>query len=258
MIQLFVSDIDGCLSEPYQAMDLPALTRLAAFAKQGGQVGSDSVVPALSICSGRPMSYVACITQMLGICVPVLFESGGGIFDPSTARVLWSPHLTSDVQQQVREVTRWLEKDCVPGTSLTVDYAKRAHAGVVGPDPYEVLATVPRLPTFADASGLDFDVMPTHLSIDIIPKGISKEFGMRWLADVLDLDLHGIAYIGDSLGDLAALRMVGHSFAPENARDVVKEEVDCVTAAGANGVLEAVKLCIARNQQSVEIEELNG
>ncbi len=261
MIKLFISDIDGCISEPYQAMNVIALKKLSDWALEGGAVkGGDvaSIVPALSLCSGRPMPYVECLAQVLGIQMPVLFESGGGIFDPINARVHWSPHLTTEIQQQVREITRWLEKDCVPGTSMVVDYAKRAHAGVIGPDPDEIIAAIPKVKQFVADTGLGFDVLPTHLSVDIIPEGITKETGMKWLAAELALGLDEIAYIGDSLGDLKALTLVGHSFAPENAKDVVREGVGCVTSAGIQGVQDAFKMCMDRNRQTIEIEELNS
>ncbi len=256
MIQLFVSDIDGCLSEPYQPMDLDSMRSLAAYVKQGGNIGSNSIVPALSLCSGRPMPYVESVSQLLGITVPVLFESGGGIFDPSTARVMWSPHLTKEVEIKVREVTAWFEKDCVPGTSMNVDYAKRAHAGVIGPDPDEIIATIPRVQKFVEDARLGFSVLPTYLSIDVVPAGITKEEGMKWLASLVNLDLAEIAYIGDSLGDLGALEIVGCSFAPGNAKDVLRERVDCVTAPHSTGVLEAFQLCMQRNQQAIESKEL--
>ena len=257
MIQLFVSDIDGCLSEPYQPMNLPLLADIAQLVAEGGQLGSHPVIPAFSLCSGRPMTYVECITQLLGVQMPVLFESGGGMFDPVKAQVTWHPNLTPEVKEQVREVTLWLEKDCVPGTSLVLDYAKRAHAGVIAPDPEEILRTVPIVSQFVETSGLAFDVFPTHLSIDVIPRGISKENGMQWLASALSLDLGKIAYIGDSLGDLQALRIVGASFAPENAKNVVNEEVSLVTSTHTQGVLDAMLHCQARNQQTIEIEELS-
>ena len=256
MIRLFVSDIDGCLSEPYQAMDLGSLNTLATFAQRGGTVRHDPVIPALSLCSGRPMPYVECLTQLLGISVPVLFESGGGIFDAASSRVMWSPHLTKEVESQVREVTNWFEKECVPGTSMIVDYAKRAHAGIIGPDPDEIIQAIPKVQAFVEASGLNFSVLPTYLSIDVVPPGITKEEGMQWLAELVNVDLSEIAYIGDSKGDLGALEIVGASFAPGNAKDVLKERVDHVTLPHAPGVLQALKMCIERNQQAVEIEEL--
>lgn len=256
MIRLFVSDIDGCLSEPYQVMDLGTLTEIAGLARTAGQLGGHAHIPALSLCSGRPMSYVESMTQLLGIQMPVLFESGGGIFDPVAARVHWSPNLTPELLEEVREVTRWLEIECVPGTSMRADYAKRAHAGVIGPDPDEILAAIPHVQAFVDREGLNCDVLPTHLSIDVVPRGITKETGMDWLAEMLDIRQEEIAYIGDSMGDFKTLQQVGASFAPQNAKAEVRAGVHHVMPAHAQGVLAALKMCIARNQQSVEIEEL--
>ncbi len=139
---------------------------------------------------------------------------------------------------------------------MVVDYAKRAHAGIIGPDPAEIQAAIPKVEAFVRAAGLAFDVLPTHLSIDVVPKGITKETGMQWLLDSLGLSFDTVAYIGDSLGDLAALKLAGSSFAPENAKSVVKEAVDYVVPAEVEGVLVAIKMCIARNQQTLEIEEL--
>ncbi len=256
MTKLFISDIDGCISQPYQSMRADGVAALTVLAQQGGALGSSAVYPALSLCSGRPMPYVECLTQALGLQMPVLFESGGGIFDPVNARITWSPHLTPDVVKQVREVTRWFETECVPGTLMVVDYAKRAHAGIIGPDPAEIQAAIPKVEAFVRTAGLAFDVLPTHLSIDVVPKGITKETGMQWLLDSLGLSFDTVAYIGDSLGDLAALKLAGSSFAPENAKSVVKEAVDYVVPAEVEGVLVAIKMCIARNQQTLEIEEL--
>ena len=254
MVQLFVSDIDGCLSEPYDRMDLPALVRLADYVDRGGAVGSDPIYPAFSICSGRPLPYVECLTQMLGIRVPVLFESGGGMFDPRTAEVIWSPLLTDSLRKQLDEVEAWMIHEGIPGTSMVYDYAKRTQAGVIGPDHDEITACIPRVQHFVDANGFDLLVQPTHLSIDVVATGITKEIGLDWLADTVDISTHQFAYIGDSIGDLAALQRVGHSFAPENAIDQVKSSVDVVTPPRAQGVLKAVETCILKNQQKSEFE----
>ena len=75
MTKLFISDIDGCISQPYQAMRAEGVAALTVLAQQGGALGSSAVYPALSLCSGRPMPYVECLTQALGLQMPVLFES---------------------------------------------------------------------------------------------------------------------------------------------------------------------------------------
>ena len=252
MPKLFISDIDGCISEPYRPMDQPALMQLAREVEKGGSLGNNPIFPAFSLCSGRPFPYVECLAQVLDVRVPVLFESGGGMFDPVTAEVMWSARLTDEILCQIAEVETWFVRDGIAGTSMIFDYAKRTQAGVIGPDPNEIIACTPRIKRFVADNEFDLLVQPTHLSIDVVPEGITKDTGIAWLADVLDIDLSEIAYIGDSIGDLAALQVVGHSFAPQNAIDALKEAVDTVTAPRIAGVLEALKLCTERNQQKVE------
>ena len=53
--------------------------------------------------------------------------------------------------------------------------------------------------------------------------------------------------IGDSISDIAALEVVGRSFAPSNAAASVKEVVHTITAAQAQGVIEALE-CLYRSQ----------
>lgn len=53
-----------------------------------------------------------------------------------------------------------------------------------------------------------------------------------------ELGLFEIAYMGDDLNDLPALRQVGYAFAPADARDEVKEFAHFVTkAAGGRGAV---------------------
>lgn len=248
MIRLFVSDIDGCLSEPYQIMDIDRLVQLSKLVKEGGALDSHSVYPAFSLCSGRPIPYVECIAQLLGVVEPVLFESGGGMFNPKTAEVTWNPRITSNVRQQIDQVSTWMINHCLEGTSMVFDYAKRTQAGLIGPEHDEIVVTIPRVKAFIEQNGLNLMVQPTHLSIDVVPVGMTKEFGMQWMADQQELSLAEIAYIGDSVSDVEALKVVGRSFAPENADALARETVDVVTAYQAQGVLDAVHACIASNK----------
>ena len=194
MIQLFVSDIDGCLSEPYQIADIERLHKLSGKVKEGGGLGTHTYIPAFSLCSGRPIPYVECMGQILGVQEPVLFESGGGLFNPRTANVQWNPKITDEVRRQLDEVRHWMIADCLEGTSMVYDYAKRTQAGLIGPLHEEIVATIPRVEGFITQHGFGLKVQPTHLSIDVVPLGMTKEFGMQWLADELDLDLEEIAY----------------------------------------------------------------
>jgi HAD superfamily hydrolase (TIGR01484 family) len=243
VIELFVTDIDGCLAEPYTPYDL---NKLATLRDHAG--GPQNASPALSICSGRSYPYVEAMTQALALTTPVLFEAGGGRFDPAAAQTAWSPHLTEEVEAKLKTVERWFVTECIPGTRLSLDHVKRTQAGVVSPSVAEIRAVLPRTEEFVAAEAPGLHVFSTDISVDVVPPGITKRDGLEWLAEHLGLGLDEIAYIGDADGDLDALAAVGVSFAPANATDEVRTRVDHVTEGTVlNGTLEAYRHCQSRN-----------
>lgn len=249
MIQLFVTDIDGCLAEPYQAYNLDGLASLHRYANDAGGLAEASVAPAVSVCSGRSYPYVEAITQALGLTVPVLFESGGGRFDPVAAQTTWNPALTDDVEDELADMRHWLRTECVPGTKMSIDHAKRTQAGVVSPDPDEIREAHPRIQQFVDDHLPDLHTFATDVSVDVVPDGITKRSGLEWLTDHLEVPMDETAYIGDTGSDIAALEAVGASFAPANANDDVHDAVDHVTTAPViDGTLNAYRHCLAQNQ----------
>jgi hypothetical protein len=246
MIDLFVSDIDGCLAEPYAAYDLDGFQALAERAAR-----DDAAGPALSLCSGRPYSYVEAVTQALGLTTPVLFESGGGCFDPVAAETRWHPRFTDALDEQMQAVRRWMTQDLVPGTRGSVDHGKRTQAGVVTPDSGEVPALRRRVEAFVASEGLEVRVFQTDNSVDVVAPGITKREGLAWLGDRLDVSLEAMAYIGDTEGDLDALEAAGYAFAPRNAAAAVREAVSHVTdGAVIDGTLEAYDRCTAHNRSA--------
>ena len=239
MIKLFVTDIDGCLAEPYAAYDLDGMSALRDHA-----ASDDPADPALSICSGRSYPYVEALTQALDLTTPVLFESGGGRFDPVAAQTTWNPALTETIEAELEEVRHWFVTECVPGTALSLDHAKRTQAGVVSPNPEDILDLRPRTEQFVQENVPDLRVFSTAVSIDVVPPGITKRTGLEWLADHLGIDVSNVAYIGDAETDREALGTVGRSFAPANADPEVRRRVDHVTdGAVIDGTLEAYRSC---------------
>ncbi len=237
LIRLFISDIDGCLSEPYRPIPLKKWIELARRIQHNA---NRQVQPLFTVCSGRAYAYVEAVTQALHIRCPVLFEAGGGMFFLPEARVQWNPAFTPEIEEQLQEVALWLKTVCLPGTHMQYDYGKRTQAGIIGPYPEEVKACLPRVEEHIAAHFPKLRVFYTHVSIDIVPAAITKVQGVQWLAEETGISLKEMAYIGDSVGDLEALQAVGYSFAPANAVAEVKAVVDHVTKGSViDGVLEA-------------------
>lgn len=248
VIKLFVTDIDGCLAEPYAPYDLDGLAALRRYANDAGDPTGSSQAPALSLCSGRPYPYVEAMSQALGLTVPVLFEGGGGRFDPVAAQTTWTPRLTDEIEAALEEVRHWFVTDCVPGTKLSIDHAKRTQAGVVSPDPEEIDELYPRTQAFVADHVSELRVFSTDVSIDVVPPGITKRNGLTWLSEHLGVEMAEIAYIGDTDSDLEALSAVGTSFAPANADEEVLKTVDHVTNGRVlDGTLDAYRYCVQQN-----------
>lgn len=248
MVKLFVTDIDGCLARPYEPYDLDGFATLRQFAEEAGPPAESSRAPAVSVCSGRSYPYVEAVTQALDLRVPVLFEGGGGRFDPVAAQTTWSPRLTDEIEAEIEEVRHWFVTACVPGTQLSLDHAKRTQAGVVSPDPDEIAEVRPRAEQFVAENVPDLRVFSTDVSVDVVPPGITKRTGLAWLSDHLGVAMSEMAYIGDADSDREALSAVGTSFAPANADEAVRRAVDHVTDDRVlDGTLNAYRQCLDWN-----------
>jgi len=249
MIKLFVTDIDGCLAAPYEPYDLDGFATLRQYAEAARSADDAAEGPIVSICSGRSYPYVEAISQALGLATPVLFESGGGRFDPMAAQTTWNPAFTDERESQLETVRHWFVTECVPGTALSLDHAKRTQAGVVSPNPDEIQKVCVRTNAFVAAEAPELHVFSTDISVDVVPPGITKRDGLEWLTDHLGVAMGEVAYIGDADSDLEALSAVGLSFAPANADEEVRAEVDHVTEGSVlDGTLEAYRQCRAQNR----------
>jgi hydroxymethylpyrimidine pyrophosphatase-like HAD family hydrolase len=244
MIRLFVSDIDGCLAEPYRPYDLEALGQMAAWTREAGTPFSHPRLPAVSICSGRSYPYVEAMTQLLGCVTPVLFESGAGLFDPDTARSQWHPAFTPDIREGLVAIRTFMES-VIEDSTMSMDHAKGTQAALVGTDVVELHGALRIIEDWVTQNAPGFTTFHTHVSIDVVPPGLSKKEGLVWLAEKTGVSLDEIAFIGDTNGDIAALESVGRSFAPANAQPQVKNVVHHIcSGTDIQGVIEAYRLCM--------------
>lgn len=248
MIKLFLADIDGCLSQPYQDIRLDEWQRLRRWA---GLAESDPRYPRLGLCSGRPYSYVEAVAQVLGIRGPILFESGTGRLELPAGKITWSDALTPEVEREMDGVREFIHREIAPFEPVTVEHGKRAQAGVIALDPDVLQRVIRRLHDLVDASYPELIVSDTDVSVDVHPKFLSKQTAVEWTSRNLGLMLDQVAFIGDSRGDVGALNVVGKSFAPSNAQQIVKEVVDTITTGSViEGTIEAYEWCIRYNESA--------
>lgn len=239
MIRLFVTDIDGCLATPYRPFRLDVLSRLRDYAREAGLPGSHSILPAFSLCSGRAYPYVEAMSQLLALTAPVLFESGAGMFDPLLSVCRWHPDFDDATSDSMKEVKMFMD-NLVQDTVLSVDRAKRSQVAIVAPGPDEIQSAVQKIDAYVHDSHPSFKTFHTSFSVDVVAPHLTKRSGIAWLAEWCGIEMAEIAFVGDSNGDIGALKEVGRSYAPANADTEVKEIVHRITnGSDADGVFEA-------------------
>ncbi|ACY17827.1 HAD family hydrolase [Haliangium ochraceum] len=255
-VRLLVCDIDGCLSHPFRPPEWPALAEIARL-----HMCRDTVpyIPALTLCTGRPLPYAEAVAQWLGVSVPLLFESGSGMYDPSSNQVRWSPAIDAATEAALARLRPLIHDQLVdeyPGTRA--EFGKGRDVGFNHPDPTIIEDLRERVLALVEEHRGDgaLEVHHTEISVNVIPAAANKGSGLRWLSQHLELPLSQIAYIGDSGGDLSALSCVGRPFAPANAIAEIRRrpEVTVTSGEATGGVLEAYEQLIAYNRMVYDDE----
>lgn len=246
MIKLFITDIDGCLTTPFEAPDWELLSQIRRLNQQSIH---DMAVPPLSICSGRPMSYVEAVAQWLNIDKPAAFENAG-IYELATNEVEFLPAFDEQAEREVEKLKYWLEKEIVPRhKGILVEFTKKMDAGIVHSRKEVIDDVYPAIVEYVDEHYSRFEVHKTDISINVILSDNNKKNGIERLCELMDIQPEEVAYIGDSSGDIPGLEIVGRAFAPLNAADAVKQETEVLEAYATEAVLMAYRNLIEENRE---------
>lgn len=242
-IELFISDVDGCLSEPFVSPDWDALTEIRHL-NEMSRIQSN--IPPLTICTGRPLPYAEAVAQWLGVEHWFIFESGAGMYHPKTNEVRWSEHLTNEIKEALREMRIWAETEIVSQfDDMMIEFTKRVDVGLVSPNHDHIKDAYERCVAKATSLHPDLEVHNTDISVNIIYKNVNKGTGVKELAELHGYDPAKLAYIGDGMNDVAAMKVVGQSFAPANARPQASEACDeLLDEKETQAVLKAYKMLV--------------
>ena len=251
MIKLFVTDLDGCISVPFRT---PVWECITEIRKLNIRSSSESDIPPLSICSGRPYPYVEAVAQWLDVRLPVVFESGG-MYDLNTNQFDQNGFFDDEAIEHVNELKEWMRETVIAEyPSGIMEFSKLMDAGFVHPDKEVIDQVLPTITDHVEANYPEFEVHHTDISVNIILSRNNKRAGIHKLCGTLDIEPEEAAYIGDSNGDIPALEIVGQSYAPANAKSYVKEIVDYpLELEATRAVLAAYRNIIQSNR-----EEING
>jgi HAD superfamily hydrolase (TIGR01484 family) len=226
-LRLVVIDVDGCLTpgegQPWNFEALEYVAQLNHRAQK------DATQLAVTLCTGRQEPYVEVLMQAIDAHLPGIYENGGGLYFPREYRFVENPLITAEMRGALAETKATLRREIVetglghfqPGKEVSLSLYPLDQVSV-----HELyLATVEALA----ACRADYIPHEAMSCVDIVPRGVDKGVGVRWLSRETGIPLDQIGGIGDSTSDLKFLSIIGCSAAPSNAADEVKASVDYVS-----------------------------
>jgi len=235
-----VIDVDGCLTpgegRPWNFEALKYIARLNRRAQK------DATQLAVTLCTGRQEPYVEVLMQAIDAHLPGIYENGGGLYFPREYRFVENPLITPAVRGAWAGIKAALQREVVeaglgyfqPGKEVSLTLYPLDQVGV-----HQLyLATAKVLET----CNAGYVAQESVSCVDVIPKGIDKGAGVRWLSQETGIPLDQIGGIGDSASDLRFLSIVGSSAAPANATAEVRARVDYVSPhEDGNGVVDILR-----------------
>ena len=245
MIKLFVTDLDGCISHPFKTPDWQAINRIRELNLKSRDLDH---IPPITLCTGRPFPYAEAVAQWLDVQVPFIFESAG-MFSWEGYQIETALGSSDGELNPILELKSWLKKDIIPNYPAAVlEFTKMMDAGVVCQDLEMNEQIHQRVLEKVEMDYPDLEVHATDISVNILMPGNDKLQGIKLLSNALNISLDEMAYIGDSSGDVPALRSVKMPFAPINAHQLAKNSGEVIELDTTKAVLEAYHRVIEYNR----------
>ncbi|HSM72597.1 MAG TPA: HAD-IIB family hydrolase [Anaerolineales bacterium] len=225
LIRLLVFDIDGVLTKGEgKPLDLELLKDLALINQAARK---DPALPAVTLCTGRPASYVEVMLQAIDGHLPAIFENGAGLYIPSDYKFLPHPNLQN--RSEMRRIRQRLEETLVKEGTAYFQPGKEYTLSLFSTDP----ANKDKLhDQTRDVLGMfkgTFDFASSSSCLNILPRNIHKGSGIEFLCNQTGYNPSEMLGVGDSGVDIQFLSLVGFSAAPANADKDIKKIVQYIS-----------------------------
>lgn len=249
MIKLFVTDLDGCISHPFKTPDWKNIDEIRSLNIASRE---SEIIPTLTICTGRPYPYAEAIAQWLDIRIPFVFESAG-LYHWNGNRVETALNNIQEDLEPIFVMKDWIRSNILPNyPTANIEFSKMMDAGIVAPEKDVIKAIIPVVRKKIEADFPRLEMHTTDISVNILMPGNNKLQGMKLLAESQNISLEEIAYIGDTGGDIPALKKIKMPFSPSNATRAVKDISENLEAETSTAVLMAYKKVIEHNRSLID------
>jgi hydroxymethylpyrimidine pyrophosphatase-like HAD family hydrolase len=157
-----------------------------------------------------------------------------------------TPLLSAAQQASLHEVLRVINRQFVQPGFLYWQPGKRVCHTLFAHPPHHINNFLAEIQGTIQKISPEFVAVPAVLALNIYPAHITKGTGLKWLAELTNIDPDEMAGVGDSSSDVDFLRHVGHAAAPSNATADVQAVVEFVSsrenAAGLLDILDHWRL----------------
>lgn len=228
-IKLVIMDIDGCiLPKNGKPVDLSIIERI----RQQNHLSRDGlIIPGVTLCSGRPSSYVELLHRLIESEFPAIFEWGAGVYIPEDYRFHYTELCTPLMKDARRKIMDTLETKVFQKYDITIQPGKEItitiyHSlNITSEDIYNELKNELITTNVLD----NYEACLYNSHIDLIPKGIDKGLGLQYLLGMTGLSADQVAGVGDENSDISFLELSKFSACPKGSSPSVQEMVDYVS-----------------------------
>lgn len=236
---LVICDIDGCLSpESHAPIDVVKLVKLAEHNRSAIEYQDRPVV---TLCSGRPISFVECLCRLIqNSKIPCIGENGVWMWGPSANTFEMDPAIT-DSQLEVVHECRQLIQSIYGSKGVVQQPGKTASVALYHPDTAYLRSILPQIVEEFSKRDWPIRASMTWLYINCDLAHVNKGTAIDRLLATTNIPMSRIAGIGDTMGDRFIADRVSWFGCPANASNEIKEYASYVSGSHEiEGVLDII------------------
>jgi hydroxymethylpyrimidine pyrophosphatase-like HAD family hydrolase len=224
---LVICDIDGCLSSESHAPIND--TVLSKIAEHNRLAVSQKDRPIVTLCSGRPISFVEAMCRFIhNTLIPCIGENGVWLYCPDLNKFEMDPAITAEHLEAVHTASKLL-REKYQANGVIEQPGKAAAVTLYHPDTAYLRSILPAIKDELAARGWPFRVSMTWFYINCDLTHVNKATGIERLFARTGIDPARTAAIGDTMGDKFMADSVSFFACPANAEAEIKQSANYIS-----------------------------